>query len=78
MPKIIVYTKVPCPYCINAKNLLKELGHTFEEIDLTNNFEKMDEIKNETGWRTFPIILIDDQLIGGYTDLKAYVEQGKL
>lgn len=78
MAKVVVYSKVPCPYCVSAKRFLEDKGVPFEEIDLTGQFEEMQKIKETTGWRSFPIILIDDKLIGGYTDLKALDEQGGL
>lgn len=78
MAKIVMYSKDPCPYCVNAKRFFNSRNLEFKEIDLTNNQEAMDKIKAETGWRTFPIILINDQLIGGYTDLKDLETEGKL
>lgn len=78
MAKVLIYTKDPCPYCVRAINMLNEKGISFEEIDLTDNFAEMDRIKNETGWRTMPIIMIDGQVIGGYSDLKALDDEGKL
>lgn len=78
MAKVVVYSKVPCPYCVHAKRLLEEKGVEFEEIDLTNQPEQLQKIKNETGWMTVPIIMINGQLIGGYSDMKALDEAGKL
>jgi glutaredoxin 3 len=78
MAKVVIYTKDPCPYCVRAINFMNDKGITFEEIDLTDNFDAMDKIKNETGWRTMPIIMINDKLVGGYTDLKALDDEGKL
>jgi glutaredoxin 3 len=77
MPEVKIYTKDPCPFCVRAINLLNELNVPFEEIDLTNREDEIQRIKNETGWRTVPIIMVDGQLIGGYTDLKALVDEGK-
>ncbi len=78
MAKIVVYSKDPCPYCDAAKNLLQSLELPYEEIDLTGNMDEMDRIKQETGWRTMPVILIDGKLVGGYMDLKALNDEGKL
>lgn len=78
MAKITIYSKDPCPYCVRAKNFLDEKGVSYDVIDLTDKPEEIDRIKNETGWRTVPIILIDGKLVGGYTDLKALDEEGKL
>jgi glutaredoxin 3 len=78
MAKVVIYSKDPCPYCVRAKNFLQDKGIAFEEIDLTDQPAEIERIKNETGWRTVPIILIDGKLIGGYTDLKALDDEGKL
>lgn len=78
MKKVVIYTKDPCPYCVRAINFMTEKGIPFEEIDLTDRQDEIDRIKNETGWRTVPIIMIDNQLIGGYTDMKNLDEEGKL
>lgn len=78
MAKVVIYSKDPCPYCVRAKNFLSDKGVAYEEIDLTDKPDEIEKIKNETGWKTVPIILINGQLIGGYTDLKALDEEGKL
>lgn len=76
--KVVIYTKDPCPYCVRAIQFMTNKGIAFEEIDLTDTPEEIDRLKNETGWRTVPIILINGKLVGGYTDLKALDEEGKL
>lgn len=73
-----VYFKIPCPYCDHAKRFLQERNIPFEAIDLTDRPDEMIRIKQETGWRTVPIIMINGRLIGGYTDLKALDESGGL
>ncbi|PWU18288.1 MAG: glutaredoxin [Bdellovibrio sp.] len=76
--KVLMYTKDPCPYCDSAKRLLNTKGIVYEEIDLTDSPAEIERIKNETGWRTFPIIVIDDKLVGGYSDLKVINDEGTL
>lgn len=78
MAQVRIYSKVPCPYCVSAKRFLDDKGVAYEEIDLTGKYDEMDKIKEETGWRSFPIILINGKLIGGYTDMKALDDEGKL
>jgi glutaredoxin 3 len=78
MAKVLIYKKDPCPYCDRAVNFLNGKGIAYDVVDLTNKPEEIDRIKAETGWRTVPIILINGQLVGGYTDLKALDEEGKL
>ena len=76
--KVVIYTKDPCPYCCRDIHFFNEDGIKYEEVDLTDRPEEIDRIKNETGWRTVPIIMINNDLIGGYMDLKALHEEGKL
>ena len=76
--KVVLYSKDPCPFCVRAKRLLTEKGIAFEEIDLTDKPDEIEAIKQKTGWRTVPIIIINDKLIGGYDDLKALDNDGKL
>ena len=78
MAHVKVFFKVPCPYCVNAKRLLTEKKVNFEEIDLTEKPEEFDRLKNETGYRTVPMIFIDGKLIGGYSDLRALEDEGRL
>ena len=78
MAKVVLYSKDPCPYCVAAKKFLQAREIAFEEIDLTGDFAGMDAVKEKTGWRTFPIILINDKVVGGFTDLKGLDERGEL
>lgn len=78
MAKVLMYKKNPCPYCDRAINFMESRGIAYDVIDLTDKQEEIDRIKAETGWRTVPIILINGKLIGGYTDLKALDDEGRL
>lgn len=78
MAKVLMYKKNPCPYCDRAASFLEERDIPFDVIDLTGKPEEIERIKNETGWRTVPIILINGKLVGGYTDLKDLDDEGKL
>mgnify|MGYP001203488563 FL=1 len=71
----IIYTKNLCPYCDMAKKLLDEKGIEYEEINV-NSVEDpqavIDTIRSLTDAKTFPQIVLDGQLIGGYTDLRSH------
>ena len=34
VPKVVIYTKDACPYCVRAKNLFQSLHVPFEEVNL--------------------------------------------
>jgi len=78
MSKVKIYSKDPCPYCVNAKRLLDNKGISYDLIDMTDNLDELNRIKDQWGWKTVPIIIINDKLVGGYTDLKMLNESGEL
>ena len=79
MVNVVVYSKDYCPYCVKAKNLLTKKGIAFEEIDITNDSKKQEEmLAKAEGRRTVPQIFINDKSIGGYDDLHALDTEGKL
>ena len=78
MKKVIIYTTEYCPYCHRAKDLLAKKKISFQEVDVTHNDAKRDELEEKTGWMTVPMIFIGDEFVGGYDDLYALEKAGKL
>jgi glutaredoxin 3 len=78
MNKVQIYTSNYCPYCIRAKQLLDSKGVEYNEVNLDKNPEKMLETMQMLNWRTVPIILIGDELIGGYDQLVSLERSNKL
>jgi glutaredoxin 3 len=79
MAKIEVYTTDYCPYCVHAKNLLKQKGAEFEEIDVSGDDDaRIALVKKAGGLRTVPQIFINDKHIGGFDALSALDKDGKL
>ncbi len=78
MSKVLMIKKNPCPYCDRAKVLLENKGIAYEILDLTDKMDELEAWKEKTGWKTVPMIFINDVLVGGYTDLKALDDEGKL
>lgn len=77
--KIIIYTKSYCPYCVKAKQLLKNKNVSFTEIDITNNQSLIEEmLLKSSGRKTVPQIFIDDTHVGGCDDLYALNDKGEL
>lgn len=78
-PKIDIYTKFACPYCVRAKSLFKQKGVKFEEIDITMGGEKRQEMVDRApNAYTVPQIFIGDIHVGGSDDLAALERDGKL
>jgi glutaredoxin-related protein len=72
--KAVVYSKYNCPYCEQAKSLLKLKGIQFEERKIGDGYTREDLLEAVPNARTVPQIFIDEQLIGGFTELKEHLK----
>lgn len=71
--KAILWSKYHCPYCDQAKALLRQRGIPFEERKIGDGYTKEELLEAVPTARTVPQIFIDDKLIGGFTELKAHL-----
>jgi len=59
---VVIYSKVPCPSCEQAKNVLKSRGIPFDvlvldkDYDMEELMDKLEEI-GMMGFRTFPLMI---------------------
>jgi glutaredoxin 3 len=78
-PKIEIYTKWGCPYCVAAKSLLDKKGVAYEEYDVTMGGPKRAEmIARVPGASTVPQVLVDGKAYGGFDDIDALDRAGEL
>ncbi|WP_130806422.1 glutaredoxin 3 [Senegalia massiliensis] len=75
--KVTIYTFSTCPYCIRAKRLMDNKGVKYEEIEISNNNEKLEELKQRTNSATVPQIFINDRFIGGCDDIVELHKKGE-
>jgi glutaredoxin 3 len=78
MAKVVLYTTQWCGYCAAARELLRSRGIEFEDIDVDSDRGRRQEMIEKSGNRTVPQIFINDESIGGFTDLAALDEQEQL
>jgi glutaredoxin 3 len=79
MQTVKMYTTAVCPYCIQAKRVLKARGvEAIEEIRVDANPEERSRMMEITGRRTVPQIFIGATHVGGCDDLMALDERGGL
>ena len=64
--KVKVYSTPTCPFCIRAKQFLKESAVSFEDIDVSVNHEAAQEMIKRSGQMGVPVIDIDGELIVGF------------
>jgi glutaredoxin len=72
--KAVVWSKYHCPYCDQAKALLKQKGIVFEEKKIGDGYTREDLLEAVPSARTVPQIFLDDKLIGGFTELKQHLQ----
>jgi glutaredoxin-like YruB-family protein len=61
-----IYTTPTCPYCLKAKDFLKENNIEFENIDVSQDSAKADEMIKKTGQMGVPVLDIDGEIIIGF------------
>ena len=78
MPRIEIYFKDWCPYSQRALTLLHEKNVDFEAIDVTDDQERELEMRERAGRTSVPQVFVDDLHLGGYDDIAALDQAGKL
>lgn len=79
MQAVKMYTTAVCPYCVQAKKILKSKGvEQIEEIRIDTNPDALKTMMEITGRRTVPQIFIGTTHVGGCDDLIALDGKGGL
>ena len=79
MPDVVIYIKPFCPYCADAKALLKKKGTAFTEIDVARDRTAFQTMVQRSGGRTtVPQVFIGEKHIGGCDDTYALDARGAL
>jgi len=71
----IVWSKYNCPYCDQAKALLTQRGIKYEERKIGDGYSREELLEAVPNARTVPQIFINNQLIGGFTELRRHLEE---
>ena len=79
MARVKIFSTGICPICDKTKNLLSKWGIAFEEARVDQDREQLKQMLLITdGARRVPQIVIDDEWIGGFTELTELHMDGKL
>jgi glutaredoxin 3 len=73
-----IYTTRVCPYCVAVKALFQRKKVAFEEIDVTGDDAARAWLRETTGQRTVPQVMIDGRSYGGFTDVAELDREGTL
>jgi glutaredoxin 3 len=78
MSNVTVYTTEPCSFCARVKGLLSSRGVEFKEVNLAKDPDGRMQLVRETGMMSFPQVLVDGRLIGGFKEVHDAAESGLL
>ena len=63
---ITVYSTPTCPYCVRAKQFLKDNNIEFNDINVAVDHEKAQEMVEKSGQMGVPVIDVNGQIIVGF------------
>ena len=76
---VTMYTTAVCPYCIRAERLLEAKGiKNVNKIRVDLDPAQRQVMMEKTGRRTVPQIYVGETHVGGFDDLYALEQQGRL
>jgi glutaredoxin 3 len=79
MAPVTIYTTPFCGFCHAAKRLLTQKGVKFEEIDVSGDYRRREEMTRMAGGRrTVPQIFIGSRHVGGCDELYGLDAKGEL
>jgi glutaredoxin len=76
--KAVIWSKFMCPYCDQAKMLLRKHGYEVEEKKVGDGYLKEDLLEAVPGARTVPQIFIENEYVGGFEELKKKLSAVKI
>ena len=69
MDKIVIYSADWCSSCVSAKRFLEEKNIPYEEINIDRQGISRSRLIELTGRLAIPTIVVNEKVIGGYTEL---------
>ena len=73
MTRAIIWSRYNCTYCDQARALLEHNAIAYEERKIGDGYTREDLLEAVPSARTVPQIFLDDELIGGYTQLQQHL-----
>ncbi|MBS3895766.1 glutaredoxin 3 [Silanimonas sp.] len=77
-PDIEIYTTAVCPYCVAAKNFLKQRGVAWREIRIDLDTAARSVMLERARRTSVPQIFINGTHVGGFDDMVALDRAGGL
>jgi glutaredoxin len=71
----IVWSKDNCAFCDQAKALLEQRNIAYEERKIGHGYTREDLLAAVPAARTVPQIFVNNNHVGGFTELRKYIEE---
>ena len=71
-----VYSTPTCPWCIRAKQFLKDSNIDFQNIDVSSNQQAVDDLMQKSGQMGVPVLDIEGEIIVGFDKEKIKIALG--
>jgi glutaredoxin 3 len=75
---VLVYTTDPCSFCSRVKQLLNARGIEFDEVSLARDPDGRRELSEKTGMLSFPQVIVNGELVGGFQETLRADQSGQL
>ena len=72
-----VFSTSKCSWCNKVTKMLEESEIKVTKVDVAENVENFDKMQDYAGKdvRSVPQVVIDNQFIGGYTEVERYLNR---
>ena len=77
MSEITVYTAEPSEICARVKRLLDARGFSYTEIDVQSDADRA-ALFEATGRKSCPVVVVGDEVVGGYRETVEADKSGRL
>lgn len=67
---VIIYSTPTCPYCHKAKEYLEKKGVAFEDVDVSADAQRQQEMVEKSGQMGVPVLDINGTIIVGFDQAK--------
>ncbi|HET6477740.1 MAG TPA: Uxx-star family glutaredoxin-like (seleno)protein [Dehalococcoidales bacterium] len=68
--KVTIYSTPTCPYCKRAKDYLTQKGIPFTDYNVAEDRAKAKEMIDKSKQMGVPVIVVDDDVIVGFNQVK--------
>jgi len=76
--RVTIYGDEHCAYCAAARMLFTRKRVRFEDVLVSKDASKLEEMEARSGRRTVPQVFVDDNHVGGFDELCSLDKSGEL